>query len=135
MFSSFFFIFLHIFSYFLHFSSYFLHFFIIYSYFFIFLHISSYFFIFLHISSIFSSLKQPTSLKKTPSTVVYEKEQEAKKTGEFNAFQGKGMRLDGKIAGNTANPAASHKETGEKKEEFDPRKHKLPNGVVFIGKK
>ena len=86
-------------------------------------------------------------MKKSESTVVYEKEnaKDLKKSEEFSVFQGKAVRLDGKPAAatnlkpskdsaliNTALGSSSMKNSGEG--EYDPRKHKLQNGVVKIKK-
>ena len=92
-------------------------------------------------------------MKKSESTVVYEQEKskELGKSEEFSVFQGKSVRLDGKpaVATNLKTSKDSSllsttgiglgtttgymKSSGEG--EYDPRKHKLQNGVVKIKKK
>lgn len=70
------------------------------------------------------------ALNKRQSSVVMEEKAGGKK--EFSEFTGKHTRLDGK---------ALKEDQTKKKEEYDPRKNKLPNGVrtnltteVFSGK-
>ena len=68
-------------------------------------------------------------MKKTESTVVYgEKESKNDQKGEFNVFSGKAIRLDGK------NPekALTKPPVQDIPAEYDPRKHRLPNGVVDL---
>jgi len=86
-------------------------------------------------------------LKKNESTIVYEQENggELKKNEDFSAFQGNAVRLDGKAPSasskvskdskankESAGSMKSNKEDNERKEEYDPRKHKLQNGVVIL---
>lgn len=61
---------------------------------------------------------QPALDKKTNSNVVMDEEKLPE--GEFNAFSGKFQRLDGK---------SIKDEVIKKKEEYDPRKCRLHNGV------
>lgn len=63
-------------------------------------------------------IKDHTDLKKKDSKMLMEEE----KTKKFQAFSGNYQRLDGKQV--KGDPTVQDKE-----EDYDPRKHKLPNGV------
>lgn len=60
---------------------------------------------------------EPALNKRSSNVVIDEKDQDNK---QFSEFTGKFMRLDGK---------AVKDDPSKKKEEFDPRKHKLKNGI------
>lgn len=60
---------------------------------------------------------QPTLQKRNSSLVM---DEEANKDKPFEAFMGKHSRIDEK---------ALKEDMARKKEEYDPRKHRLPNGI------
>lgn len=74
-------------------------------------------------------------MKKNESTVVYGEEKQAVAVDKkvLNPFEGKATRLDGKPVDSSKipmNKPMTQRPTKEEKE-YDPRKHKLQNGVVY----